>query len=78
MFLKGVLVVKTQRWVTWVLPAAGLLLLVAGYFTLLQPVEYANARRAPAVVGRQLDGKWFDLSTLRDKRAALLVFWASW
>lgn len=66
------------RWAAWTLPGAALLLLVAGYFALLQPVEYASARRAPAVVGRQLDGKMFDLSALRDKRAALLVFWASW
>lgn len=62
----------------WLLPVGALVLFVSAYFALLRPVEYAGARPAPAVVGQQLDGQTFDLSSLRDKRAALLVFWASW
>jgi hypothetical protein len=33
---------------------------------------------APPLVGKTLAGPTFDLASLRDKRAALVVFWASW
>ena len=70
--------VKKTAWAAWLLPVAGVAVVVAAYFALLKPVDYAGARPAPAVLGRQLDGKMFNLADLRDKRAALLVFWASW
>lgn len=40
--------------------------------------EAAAGKPAPALVGRTTDGRAWDLASLRDKRAALVVFWASW
>ncbi|MEB3327925.1 MAG: hypothetical protein VKQ33_01690 [Candidatus Sericytochromatia bacterium] len=74
---------RTLRWngVPGALAVTGLLAL--GLTWGLRPAEpgsggLARGAPAPPLVGKTLAGPAFDLAALRDKRAALVVFWASW
>jgi hypothetical protein len=73
---------QTSSWGGIALTVAGIGLLAAGLTWGLQPATPGGAlavgATAPPLVGKTLAGPTFDLAALRDKRAALVVFWASW
>jgi hypothetical protein len=74
---------RTSSWGGIALSFAGVGLLALGLMWGLQPVGpgaggLAVGAPAPPLAGRTLAGPRFDVADLRDKRAALVVFWASW
>jgi hypothetical protein len=61
---------------------AGLLALMAGFMLLAEQPVLAQSldvgEKAPTFSLKTLEGKTIDTKNYRDKRATLMVFWASW
>lgn len=74
---------KPSAWTTLILATGAVGLLATALIGTLPDASpggggVAVGNSAPALAGRTATGQAWDLASLRDKRAALVVFWASW